>query len=73
MGGYGGAGGTAGAGGAAGRGIVLRSAPHLSQYFASSSFLAPHRLQNIVDHPRLMLPVDVLKVTWNFMDVDGLS
>ncbi len=60
------------AAGALGRGIEPRSAPHFSQYFASSSFRAPHRLQNIVDHPRLMLPVVVCNVTWNFIVVEPL-
>lgn len=54
------------------RGITERSAPHFSQYFASASFRAPHRLQNIVDHPRLMLPVVVWRVTWNFIVVEPL-
>ncbi len=71
MGGFGVA--VAAAADAGGRGIPPMSAPHFSQYFASASFLAPHRLQNIVDHPRLMLPVVVVSVTWNFIVVSGAS
>ncbi len=71
MGGFGGA--AVAAAEAGGRGIPLMSAPHFSQYFASSSFRAPHRLQNIVDHPRLMLPVVVVSVTSNFIVVSGAS
>jgi len=50
-----------------GVGIAPRSAPHFSQYFASSSFRPPHRLQNIVDHRRSILPVVDCKVTWKAM------
>lgn len=59
-----------GAEGTLGFGIAVRSAPHFSQYFASSSFRAPQRLQYIVNHRRLMLPVVDRKVAWNFMDAD---
>ncbi len=65
----GGAAGTAGATlGALGFGIAVRSAPHFSQYFASSSFRAPHRLQNMRNHRKSMLPVVDCRVTRNVID-----
>ncbi len=46
-----------------GRGIPLMSVPHFSQNLASSSFLAPQRLQYMAPHPRLMLPVVDCRLT----------
>ncbi len=62
-----GVGGAIGAAGAApgtlGFGIARMSVPHFSQYLASSSFLAPQRLQYMGPHRRSMFPVVDCRLT----------